>query len=61
MCRVVLPSLFLDAYGQRHLHVGGHTDARVGGIAMVLAKSIGAANICTAVARAPANLRQNTR
>jgi hypothetical protein len=31
MCRVVLPSLFLDAYGQRHLHVDGHTDAGEGG------------------------------
>jgi hypothetical protein len=26
-----LAVLFLDVYGQRHLHVGGHTDAGEGG------------------------------
>jgi hypothetical protein len=46
-----LPSLFLDVSGQRHLHVGGHTDAGRAAIAMIVAKSIGAA-----VARTPAAL-----
>src|SRR6185369_1271821 len=33
----------LDVYGQRHLHVGGHTDASGAAIVMIVAKPIGAA------------------
>jgi hypothetical protein len=34
---------FLDVYGQRHLHVGGHIDADWAAIFMIVAKPIGAA------------------
>jgi hypothetical protein len=54
MYPAVLPSLFSDVCGQRHLHVGGHTGASGTAVAMVLAKLIGAADICHRSCTSPA-------
>jgi hypothetical protein len=55
--RLLLP----DAWEQRHLHVRGTLAPARTAIAMVLAKSIGAADIWTSVAPAAPRLPQFTR
>jgi hypothetical protein len=53
--------LFPDVCGQRHLHVGGHTDAGGTAIATIVAKPIVAANITPQLRAASARLLQSTR